>query len=118
MQGHPFLTYRLIIRENMVLAEAAVRRCSSKQVFLKISQNHLCETLAKVFYCELSEIFKNTFSTEQLRVTASILMQGEPEPGVTRSFFHEISDCTCPDVIPCHTQLGVELQQCNYMKVG
>ena len=102
----------------MVLAEAAVRKCSSKQVFLKISQNHLCETLAQVFYCELSETFKNTFSTEQLRVTASILMQGEPEPGVTRSFFHEISDCTCPDVIPCHTQLGVELQQCNYMKVG
>ena len=29
------------------------------------------ETLAKVFFCEFYEIFKNTFFTEHLRATAS-----------------------------------------------
>ena len=29
------------------------------------------ETLAQVFYCEFLKIFKNTFFTEHLRVTAS-----------------------------------------------
>ena len=31
----------------------------------------LKETLAKVFFCEFYEIFKNTFFTEHLRATAS-----------------------------------------------
>ena len=30
------------------------------------------ETLAQAFYCECCKIFKNTFFTEHLRVTASV----------------------------------------------
>ena len=32
------------------------------------------ETLAQVLSCEFCEIFKNTFSTEHLRTTASIII--------------------------------------------
>ena len=44
-----------------------------KKLFLKISQNsqHYVKTLAQVCSCEFWEIFKNTFSTEHLRATAS-----------------------------------------------
>ena len=61
-----------------------------KQVFCKISQENTCarvsvliklqvsaynfikkETLAQLFSCEFSEIFKNTFLTEHLRETPS-----------------------------------------------
>ena len=58
----------------MIFAEAVVRRCSVKKVFLKISQNsqeNTCarvsfliikkETLEQVFSCEFYEIFKNTY---------------------------------------------------------
>ena len=38
-------------------ADAAVRRCSVKKVFLKISQT-------KGVFCEFCEIFKNTFFIE------------------------------------------------------
>ena len=51
--------------------------------FTKSTGKHLCrpqasnfinkETLAQVFSCEFCEIFKNTFFTEHLRTTASIL---------------------------------------------
>ena len=51
--------------------------------FSKFTGKHLCshqacnfikkETLAQVFSCEFCEIFKNTFFTEHLRMTASIL---------------------------------------------
>ena len=51
--------------------------------FAKLTGKHLCrshacnfinkETLAQVFSCEFCEIFKNTFFTEHLRTTASIL---------------------------------------------
>ena len=62
------------------------RRCSIKKVFQEISQNLQentysrvsflikfikKETLAQVFFCEFCEIFKNTFSKEHLRATAS-----------------------------------------------
>ena len=33
------------------------------------------ETLAQVFSCEFSEIFKNTFSTDHLRTIASVITQ-------------------------------------------
>ena len=66
--------------------------CSVKKVFLNISQNsqeNTCtkayfliklpeacnfikrNTLAKMLFCEFCELFKNTFFTENLRVTAS-----------------------------------------------
>ena len=35
------------------------------------------ETLAQVFSCEFCEIYKNTFITEQLRVTTSVNMASE-----------------------------------------
>ena len=68
-------------------------RCSIKKDFLKILQNSQedsCarfffnkvagkarnfikkETLAKVWFCEICEIFKNTFFTEHLWVSASV----------------------------------------------
>ena len=71
------------------------QRCSIKKVFSKISQDsqkntfariyfvidlnfQLCsfikeETLSQVLSCEISEIFNNTFFTEHLRATASVL---------------------------------------------
>ena len=58
--------------------EAAVRRYSSKQVFLKISQysqenNEKKETPIQVFSCEFYEIFKNTFFLiEHLHRTPSV----------------------------------------------
>ena len=62
--------------------EAVVQRCSVIKLFLNISQNlqeNNCarvtflinfikeETLAQMSYCELCEIFKNTFYTEHHR---------------------------------------------------
>ena len=63
------------------------------QNFAKLTEKHLCqclffnkvaglktatlikkETLAQVFSCEFSEIFKNVFFTEHLRTTASNVM--------------------------------------------
>ena len=67
------------------------QRCSVKKVFLEISQNSqesTCarvsflikllfflkkETLAQVFSCEFYEISKNTFFTEHLWTTSSVL---------------------------------------------
>ena len=47
---------------------AVVRRCSVKRVLLKIHRKTpVPETLAKVFFCEFCEIFKNTFFIEHLR---------------------------------------------------
>ena len=51
----------------VIIAEAVIERCSVKKVFLKISH------LAQIFACEFCEIFKNTFFTEHLRTTASII---------------------------------------------
>ena len=59
------------------------RSCSTKNLFLKFSQNsqeNTCavvsflikKTLSQVFSCEFSEIFKNTFFTEHLLVTVSL----------------------------------------------
>ena len=57
----------IIIIVIIIIAEAVVERCSVKKVFLKISH------LAQIFACEFCEIFKNTFFTEHLRTTASII---------------------------------------------
>ena len=69
-------------------SEAATEGVLWKKVFLKISQNSQENTcagarpatlltkklwLAQVFSCEFCEVFKNTFFTEHLRTTASIL---------------------------------------------
>ena len=83
-----FLCYLFIQKKVQVkISEAAVRRCSSKQVFLKISQSSqktpvFVESLfnktgalkaysfikkeisTKVFSCEYCEIFKNSFLEE------------------------------------------------------
>ena len=55
-------------------SEAVVRRCSSKQVFLKTSRIFLKTSLILLkrdsstgVFCEICEIFKNTFFTEHLR---------------------------------------------------
>ena len=57
----------IIIIMIVIIAEAVIERCSVKKVFLKISH------LAQIFACEFCEIFKNTFFTEHLRTTASII---------------------------------------------
>ena len=48
----------------------------------KFTGKHLCqslflkkETLAQVFFCEFCEIFKNTFFTEYLLATASVVLR-------------------------------------------
>ena len=86
----------LTVRERMLKTEAVVQRCSIKKVFLKISQNpqeNTCArvsfliklkasaynfikkmTLARVFSCEFCKIFNNTFSTEYLQTTASVVI--------------------------------------------
>ena len=73
----------------VLMPEAVARRCSIKWVFLTISQDSeffrvffffcrpqpvtlLKKTLAQVLFCEFYEIFKSTFFTEHLRVTASV----------------------------------------------
>ena len=56
--------------KNPMSAEAVVRRCSSKYVFLKNLkglQLYQKETPSQVLYCEICEIFKNTFFKGQLR---------------------------------------------------
>ena len=67
------------------ISKAAVRRCFSKQVFLKIlqySQRHTCSGFMKresntVFSREYWKIFKNTYSEENLKTTASALINIE-----------------------------------------
>ena len=72
-------------------AEAVVLRCPVKKVFLKISQNSQENTCARVslliklqawdsnliktrmFFCEFCKIFKNTFFTEHLQTTDSVI---------------------------------------------
>ena len=65
-----------------VISEAATRGVLCKKVFLEISQNSqerpACNfikkgTLAQVFSCEFCEISKNTFFTEHLWTTASLI---------------------------------------------
>ena len=73
--------FHLIIYLYVRDAEAVVRKCSVKEVFLKILQNsqeNTCarasfliklqfikkQTLAQVFSCEFCELFKNTFFIE------------------------------------------------------
>ena len=78
-----FLCY-LFMQENVLvkLSEAVVRRCSSKQVFLKVSQYlqkntrvrffffnkaeglKACIFIKKVFSCEYCKIFKNSLLVE------------------------------------------------------
>ena len=54
------------------------RRCTVKKSvpknFVKLTGNHLCQSLflIKLQALGLSEVFKNTFSTEHVRATASI----------------------------------------------
>ena len=84
----------LNLSEWLLFSEAAYGGVLWKKVFLKILQNSLentcarvsllkklqafgCsfikkETLVQVFSCEFRETFKNTFFTEDLRATASV----------------------------------------------
>ena len=70
---------------NSFFTEAVVQTCSVKKVFLEIlqySQENICarvcflinETLAKVFFCEFSEISRNTFFHRAPLVAASFFM--------------------------------------------
>ena len=101
--GKVFKNVCIILRDlNLIIlaAEAVVRWCSVKKLFLKIfqsSQENTCarvsfliklqaeacnfikkETLVQVFSCEFWEISKNTFSHRTRPVAASV--------AVTRSF--------------------------------
>ena len=73
----PVYVYLYFERTCKVLpVRSSHQRCSIKKGVLKISQIQACnfikkETLAQMFSCEFSEIFKNTFFTEHLRTTAS-----------------------------------------------
>ena len=49
------------------------RRCSVKRVFLEISQNSQENTRARFSFLIKLQAFKNTFSTEHLWTTASLL---------------------------------------------
>ena len=84
-------------RNEFLLSEVVVRRCSVKKVLLTISQNvheNTCarvsfliklqalacsfikkETLAQVFSCEFCEIFKNNFFQRTRPVAASVLFR-------------------------------------------
>ena len=84
-------------RNEFLLSEVVVQRCSVKKVFLTISQNvheKTCarvsfliklqalgcsfikkETLAQVFSCEFCEIFKNNFFQRTRTVAASVLFR-------------------------------------------
>ena len=66
-----------------LVLEPATRGALQKKVFLEISQNsqeNTCarkfikkETLAQVLSCDFCEISQNTFSRENLRVSASVV---------------------------------------------
>ena len=81
-----FLAYFLEICRRISELEAAIQRCSVKNVFLEISQNSQentffnkvaglrpikTETLAEVFSCEFREISKNAFFHRTPLVAAS-----------------------------------------------
>ena len=77
MEGELQFAYSLV-------SEEAIRRCSSKNAFLKISQysqKNTCvrvsfyckETPAQVFSCEYSEIFKNRFFYRTPPVASSVV---------------------------------------------
>ena len=65
-----------------MLSEAATRGVLWKKVLIEISQNSGLrpatffkkETRTQVFSCEFCESSENTFFTEHLRVTASVLL--------------------------------------------
>ena len=75
LNGHSFWYASLYL-----VSVAVVQWCSVKKVFLKISENsqenNTCafnlNTLAQVFSCEFSEIFKNTFFCRTPLVSASV----------------------------------------------
>ena len=50
-------------------------KVSIVQVFLQLCNFIKKETLAPVFFCEFCEISKDTFFTEQLWTTASVMPQ-------------------------------------------
>ena len=72
------------IKLMLINIEAVVQTCSVKKVFLKIllnSQENTCARLsflrtpAQVLFCEICKVFKNTFFTEHVWKTVSILIQ-------------------------------------------
>ena len=84
---------KIWIGVTFIHAEALLhmQRCSVKKMFLRISQNSLQNTCARVsfliklrvFFCEYSEIFKNTYFEEQLRTVAPTSHPGVPPEGLT-----------------------------------
>ena len=74
----------MVIFQLMSLSEAAAGGALYKKLFLKFRKTHTKtvpatllkqNTLAQVFSCEFSEIFKNTFFTEHHHwMTASTLL--------------------------------------------
>ena len=87
-----------------VTARSSHQKCSIKKVFLKISQNsqeNTCarvsfskkETLTQAFSCEFLEIFKNTFFTKHLPMTAT-------EKSNWKSKSHEVSSTVKTALMP------------------
>ena len=70
-----FSMKKFYLRNTFLTAEAVVRRCSIKNLFLEISQNLQenikKDSLAQVFSCKFCEISKYTFFIELLQTTAS-----------------------------------------------
>ena len=56
------------------LAYISGKHLKNSQENLQENNFIIKETLAQVFSCEFCQIFKNTFFTEHLRVSASILV--------------------------------------------
>ena len=67
----PFCFYQIIIKRKFV-GNRQIKEVNDFNFETEVHATLLKkETLAPVFYCEFCNIFKNTFFTEQLRVTAS-----------------------------------------------
>ena len=74
-----FLARKNRMISKQVISETAVRRCSSKKLFLKIwqySQENSCVscvTLTQVFFCDYFEIFKSSFLHRIPPVATSVI---------------------------------------------
>ena len=64
--SHQRSSLEIVVLKN--LAKFTGKQKASAFNFIKI------ETLAQIFSCEFCEIFKNIFFTENLRVTASVIL--------------------------------------------
>ena len=68
------MMYRMTYQFNTRVIRTSHRSCSVKKVFYKPKACNFIKKEAKVqvFFCEFYEISKNTYSTENIRTTASV----------------------------------------------